>query len=150
MGSRVRVPYAPQQRKKDSQKEPFFFLLPHPLTMETHLGRYAFVANTKIQNAKLQKRKIKPLPLWYTIHYIAHGFAKPLQVLCKKGKMRGFEEVATMTFGLFSSRHAEFSSASHREPLPVPLRGQILKFAVKWEQSQACLCYAERQQIEQG
>ena len=32
-----------------------------------------------------------------------------------------------MTFGLFSSRHAEFSSASHREPLPVPLRGQILK-----------------------
>ena len=41
--------------------------------------------------------------------------------------MRGFEEVATMTFGLFSSRHAEFSSASHREPLPVPLRGQILK-----------------------
>ena len=41
--------------------------------------------------------------------------------------MRGFEEVATMTFGLFSSRHAEFSSASHRVPLPVPLRGQILK-----------------------
>ena len=41
--------------------------------------------------------------------------------------MRGFEEVATMTFGLFSSRHAEFSSASHREPLPAPLRGQILK-----------------------
>ena len=41
--------------------------------------------------------------------------------------MRGFEEVATMTFGLFSSRHAEFSSASHREPLPVPLRGQMLK-----------------------
>ena len=55
-----------------------------------------------------------------------------------------------MTFGLFSSRHAEFSSASHREPLPVPLRGQILKFAVKREQSQACLSYAEREQIEQS
>ena len=64
--------------------------------------------------------------------------------------MRGFEEVATMTFGLFSSRHAEFSSASHREPLPVPLRGQILKFAVKREQSQACLSYAEREQIERS
>ena len=41
--------------------------------------------------------------------------------------MRGFEEVATMTFGLFSSRHAEFSSASHREPLLTPLLGEILK-----------------------
>jgi hypothetical protein len=48
-----------------------------------------------------------------------------------------------------SIRHAEFSSASHREPLLVLLRGQILKFAVKREQRQACLNYAEREQIEQ-
>ena len=63
--------------------------------------------------------------------------------------MRGFEEVVTMTFGLFSSLHAEFSSASHREPLPAPLRGQILKFAIERAQSQACLSYAECEQIEQ-
>ena len=63
--------------------------------------------------------------------------------------MRGFEEVETMVFGLFSSCHAEFSSASHREPLPVPLRGQILKFAIERAQSQACLSYAECEQIEQ-
>ena len=40
-------------------------------------------------------------------------------------------------------------SASHREPFLVFLRGQILKFAIKREQSQACLNYAEREQIEQ-
>ena len=46
-------------------------------------------------------------------------------------------------------RHAEFSSASHREPLLVLLRGQILKFALKREQGQACLNFAERVQIEE-
>ena len=45
--------------------------------------------------------------------------------------------------------HAELVSASHREPLLLLLRGQILKFAIKREQSQACLNYAEREQIEQ-
>ena len=34
---------------------------------------------------------------------------------------------------LLTIRHAEFSSASHREPFLVLLRGQILKFAVKRE-----------------
>ena len=33
--------------------------------------------------------------------------------------------------------------------LDFPVRGQILKFAIKREQSQACLNYAEREQIEQ-
>ena len=46
-------------------------------------------------------------------------------------------------------RHAEFSSASHREPFLVLLRGQILKFALKREQGQACLNFAERVQIEE-
>ncbi len=45
-------------------------------------------------------------------------------------------------------RHAEFSSASHREPLLVLLCGLILKFAVKREQRQAYLNFAEREQIE--
>ena len=45
-------------------------------------------------------------------------------------------------------RHAEFSSASHREPFLVLLRGQIMKFAVKREQRKACLNFAEREQIE--
>ena len=45
-------------------------------------------------------------------------------------------------------RHAEFSSASHREPFHVFLRGLILKFAVKREQRKACLNFAEREQIE--
>ena len=45
-------------------------------------------------------------------------------------------------------RHAEFSSASHREPLLVLLRGLILKFAVKREQRHACLNFAKREQIE--
>ena len=48
--------------------------------------------------------------------------------------------------------HAELDSASHREPtlvfhrepLLVLVRSQILKFAVKREQRQACLNYAER------
>ena len=47
-------------------------------------------------------------------------------------------------------RHAEFSSASHREPLLLLLRGQILKFAVKREQRKACLNFAEREQIERN
>ena len=47
-------------------------------------------------------------------------------------------------------RHAEFSSASHREPLLVLLRGLILKFAVKREQRKACLNFAEREQIERN
>ena len=49
----------------------------------------------------------------------------------------------------FTIRHAELVSASHREPLLVLLRGQILKFAVKREQRHACLNFAEREQIEQ-
>ena len=47
-------------------------------------------------------------------------------------------------------RHAELVSASHREPLLLLLRGQILKFAVKREQRKACLNFAEREQIERN
>ena len=47
-----------------------------------------------------------------------------------------------------SKCHAELVSASGSEPFLVLLRGQILKFAVKREQSQACLNFAEREQIE--
>ena len=46
-------------------------------------------------------------------------------------------------------RHPELVSGSHREPSLTLLRGQMLKFAIKREQSQACLGYAEREQIEQ-
>ena len=46
--------------------------------------------------------------------------------------------------------HPELVSGSHREPYLVLLRGQILKFAIEREQSQACLGYAEREQIEQS
>ena len=49
-----------------------------------------------------------------------------------------------------SKCHAEFSSASHREPFLVLLRGQILKFAIEREQSPTCLNCAEREQIEQS
>ena len=46
-------------------------------------------------------------------------------------------------------RHAELVSASHSVPVLVFHRGQMLKFAIEREQSQACLNYAEREQIEQ-
>ena len=46
-------------------------------------------------------------------------------------------------------RHPELVSGSHREPPLILLRGQMLKFAIKRVQSQACLNYAEREQIEQ-
>ena len=46
-------------------------------------------------------------------------------------------------------RHAEFSSASVRGEGRKKARGEILKFAVKREQGQACLNFAEREQIEQ-
>ena len=45
--------------------------------------------------------------------------------------------------------HAELVSASHCEPLLTPSLGEILKFVIEREQSQACLNYAEREQIEQ-
>ena len=45
--------------------------------------------------------------------------------------------------------HPELVSGSHREPILMLHRGQMLKFAIKQEQSQACLNYAEREQIEQ-
>ena len=46
--------------------------------------------------------------------------------------------------------HAELVSASHCEPLLTPPSlGELLKFAIEREQSQACLNYAEREQIEQ-
>ena len=46
-------------------------------------------------------------------------------------------------------RHPELVSGSHREPSLILFRGQMLKFAIKRELSQACLNYAEREQIEQ-
>ena len=48
-----------------------------------------------------------------------------------------------------SKCHAEFSSASVRGEGVAKARCEILKFAIKREQSQACLNYAEREQIEQ-
>ena len=48
-----------------------------------------------------------------------------------------------------SQSHPELVSGSHCEPILILLREQILKFAIKREQSQACLNYAEREQIEQ-
>ena len=52
----------------------------------------------------------------------------------------------------FTQCHPELVSGSHRESrgtYPTPHRGQMLKFAIKRVQSQACLNYAEREQIEQ-
>ena len=49
-------------------------------------------------------------------------------------------------------RHAELVSASVRgEMLALYIKacGEILKFVIEREQSQACLNYAEREQIEQ-
>ena len=43
--------------------------------------------------------------------------------------------------------HAELVSASVRGEEQVKARGEILKFAIKREQSQACLGYAEREQF---
>ena len=54
-----------------------------------------------------------------------------------------------LLYGCILKGHPEFSSGSHREPSLILLRGQMLKFAIKREQSQACLNYAEREQIEQ-
>ena len=45
--------------------------------------------------------------------------------------------------------HAELVSASYREPLLFSVLGETLKFAIERAQSQACLSYAECEQIEQ-
>ena len=45
--------------------------------------------------------------------------------------------------------HAELVSASVRDEALILARSEILKFAIEREQSQACLSYAEREQIEQ-
>ena len=48
-------------------------------------------------------------------------------------------------------RHAELVSASVRgEGLCFLVFGEILKFAIEREQRQACLSYAEREQIERS
>ena len=49
-----------------------------------------------------------------------------------------------------SLRHAELISASVRGEWTVKARSEILKFAIEREQSQACLNYAERKQIERS
>ena len=46
--------------------------------------------------------------------------------------------------------HPELVSGSVRREGQVKARGEMLKFAVKREQSQACLNFAEREQIEQS
>ena len=48
-----------------------------------------------------------------------------------------------------SSCHAELVSASVRGDVLEMARCEILKFVIEREQSQACLNYAEREQIEQ-
>ena len=48
------------------------------------------------------------------------------------------------------SRHAELVSASVRGEGIVKAHSEILKFAIEREQSQACLNYAERKQIERS
>ena len=45
--------------------------------------------------------------------------------------------------------HAELVSASVRGEALILARSEILKFAIEREQRQACLNYAEREQIEQ-
>ena len=45
--------------------------------------------------------------------------------------------------------HPELVSGSVRGEGQVKARGEMLKFAIMQEQSQACLNYAEREQIEQ-
>ena len=46
--------------------------------------------------------------------------------------------------------HPELVSGSHRDPISMPYRGQMLKFAIEREQSQTSLNCAEREQIEQS
>ena len=46
-------------------------------------------------------------------------------------------------------RHPELVSGSVRGEGQEKARSEMLKFAIKREQSQACLNYAEREQIEQ-
>ena len=51
---------------------------------------------------------------------------------------------------MVSFRHAELVSASVRGEGIVKARSEILKFAIEREQSQVCLNYAERKQIERS
>ena len=51
---------------------------------------------------------------------------------------------------MVSFRHAELVSASVRGEGMVMARSEILKFAIEREQSQVCLNYAERKQIERS
>ena len=51
---------------------------------------------------------------------------------------------------MVSLRHAELVSASVRGEWTVKAHSEILKFAIEREQSQACLNYAERKQIERS
>ena len=47
-------------------------------------------------------------------------------------------------------RHPELVSGSVRGERQGKARGEMLKFAIEREQSQACLNYAKRKQIEQS
>ncbi|MBQ5721537.1 MAG: hypothetical protein IIV67_04545, partial [Bacteroidaceae bacterium] len=62
--------------------------------------------------------------------------------LCQRTALRFFAHRS-------SSGHAELVSASVRGDVLEMARCEILKFVIEREQSQACLNYAEREQIEQ-
>ena len=49
-----------------------------------------------------------------------------------------------------ANRHPELVSGSHRGQGQNKARSEMLKFAIEREQSQACLNYAERKQIERS
>ena len=60
-----------------------------------------------------------------------------------------FDERRRITRPWTGKRHPELVSGSVRGEGKEKARSEMLKFAVKREQSQACLNFAEREQIEQ-